>query len=463
MKKKIGIITAVIICILVSGFMIYNYLLLPKIELKGSKRVVIDYKENYVEKGYKASFFDEDLTKNVKVKGKVNSEKLGTYEITYEVGKGNFKRRVVREVVVSDKTAPVINISDSKEVILCPGAQFKEEEFTASDNYDGDVTKNVTVEVLDNEVIYKVVDASGNSSSVRKSLIYKDETAPILNLNGNDVVYTFLGEDYSEKGYSAADNCSGDISNNVKVSGNVDKNVEGEYVLKYEVVDDAGNKSEKSRKVIVAERGKNGIIYLTFDDGPKSGTTNVILDILKEEGVKATFFVTNGGPDDLIKRMHDEGHTVALHTATHDYANVYASVDSYFNDLYSVQSRVKRITGVESKIIRFPGGSSNTVSRKYSQGIMTTLTGEVLRRGFKYYDWNLSSGDASGGNISSEYVKNNVINNLKKNRVNMVLLHDIKVVTRDAIRDIIRYGKDNGYSFERITMDTSMITQRVNN
>lgn len=463
MKKKIGIITAVIICILVSGFMIYNYLLLPKIELKGSKRVIIDYKENYVEKGYKASFFDEDLTENVKVKGKVNSEKLGTYEITYEVGKGNFKRRVVREVVVSDKTAPVINISDSKEVILCPGAQFKEEEFTASDNYDGDVTKNVSVEVLDNEVIYKVVDASGNSSSVRKSLIYKDETAPILNLNGNDVVYTFLGEDYSEKGYSAADNCSGDISNKVKVSGNVDKNVEGEYVLKYEVVDDAGNKSEKSRKVIVAERGKNGIIYLTFDDGPKSGTTNVILDILKEEGVKATFFVTNGGPDDLIKRMHDEGHTVALHTATHDYANVYASVDSYFNDLYSVQSRVKRITGVESKIIRFPGGSSNTVSRKYSQGIMTTLTSEVLRRGFKYYDWNLSSGDASGGNISSEYVKNNVINNLKKNRVNMVLLHDIKVVTRDAIRDIIRYGKDNGYSFERITMDTSMITQRVNN
>ena len=463
MKKKVIIIIVSILCILVGGFMAYNYLLLPKIELKGSKRVVIDYKEEYVEKGYKASYFDEDLTNDVKVKGKVDSEKLGTYEITYEVGKGNFKKRVVREVIVSDKTAPVINISDSKEVILCPGSKFKQEEFTASDNYDGDITKNVTVEVLDNEVIYKVVDKSGNSTSIRKTLIYKDETVPVLNLNGNDVVYTFLGEDYSEKGYSAADNCSGDLSNKVTVNGNVNKDVEGEYVLKYEVVDDAGNKTEKSRKVIVAERGKNGIIYLTFDDGPKSGTTNVILDILKEEGVKATFFVTNGGPDDLIKRMHDEGHTVALHTATHDYANVYASVDSYFNDLYSVQSRVKRITGVESKIIRFPGGSSNTVSRKYSEGIMTTLTSEVLRRGFKYYDWNLSSGDASGGNISSDYVKNNVINNLKKNRVNMVLLHDIKVVTRDAIRDIIRYGKDNGYSFEKITMDTSMITQRVNN
>ena len=463
MKKRIIIIVISIVCLLLSGFMVYNYLLLPKIELKGSKKVIVDYKEDYVEKGYKASFFDEDLTDKVKINGKVNSNKLGKYKITYEVSKGSFKRKVVREVVVSDRTAPVINISGSEEIVLCPGSEFKQEEFTASDNYDGDITKDVKVEVLNNKVIYKITDSSGNSSSIEKKLIYKDETAPTLNLTGNDVVYTFLGENYVEKGYSASDNCNGDISSKVKVDGSVNTGSEGEYILKYEVSDDAGNNVSKERKVIVTERGKNGIIYLTFDDGPKSGTTNVILDILKEEGVKATFFVTNGGPDDLIKRMHDEGHTVALHTATHDYASVYSSVDNYFNDLYSVQNRVKRITGVESKIIRFPGGSSNTISRRYSSGIMTTLTSEVLKRGFKYYDWNLSSGDASSGNITSDYVKNNVINNLKKNKVNMVLLHDIKGATRDAIRDIIRYGKDNGYSFEKITMDTSMITQRVNN
>ena len=214
---------------------------------------------------------------------------------------------------------------------------------------------------------------------------------------------------------------------------------------------------------MVAERGKNGTIYLTFDDGPRNGTTNVILDILKEEGVKATFFVTNGGPDELIKREYDEGHTVALHTASHDYATVYASVDAYFNDLNIVSTRVKNITGEESKIIRFPGGSSNTVSRHYCVGIMSTLTQLVLERGYRYYDWNVSSGDAAGGTVTKEMVYSNVVNSLSRDRINVVLMHDIKPYTRDALRDIIRYGKENGYTFERITPATQMVTQRVNN
>ena len=142
---------------------------------------------------------------------------------------------------------------------------------------------------------------------------------------------------------------------------------------------------------------------------------------------------------------------------------MYSSVDAYFDDLYSVQDRVKRITGYESKIIRFPGGSSNTISRRYTEGIMSTLTNEVVSRGFKYYDWNLSSGDAAGGHPTAENIKNNVINGLRKDRVNMVLMHDIKPYTRDALRDIIRYGRENGYAFEKITMETEMIKQRVNN
>ena len=208
--------------------------------------------------------------------------------------------------------------------------------------------------------------------------------------------------------------------------------------------------------------GIPGTIYLTFDDGPKDGTTNVILDILKEENVKATFFVTNNGPDSLIKRESDEGHTVALHTSTHNYAVVYASDASFYEDLTNVQNRVKRITGKTSMIIRFPGGSSNTISRKYSPGIMSRLTKSTLERGFKYYDWNISSGDA-GGTTEASGVYNNVINALKKERVNMILMHDIKPYTRDALRQIIKFGKENGYTFEKITMDTPMITQNVNN
>ena len=120
------------------------------------------------------------------------------------------------------------------------------------------------------------------------------------------------------------------------------------------------------------------------------------------------------------------------------------------------------MTGIDSRIIRFPGGSSNTVSRRYSNGIMSYLTTEVLNRGYRYYDWNISSGDA-GGTTDPNQVYWNVVNGLSHDRPNMVLCHDIKTHTRDALRNIIKYGKDNGYSFEPITMETYMIRQRVNN
>ena len=461
--KIVFVVISILLVIVLGGFMAYNYLLLPRIELKGSKKITIDYKEEYVEKGYSANYFDKDVTDEVKVKGKVNSEKLGEYEVTYTVKKGPFKKTVTRTVEVVDKSAPVITISEEKRIVMCPNAEFKKEEYTAVDNYDGDVTSKVEVEVVDNKAIYKVTDKAGNTAKVEKELVYEDKVAPVLTLNGSDITYAFLNEGYSERGFSAADNCAGDISNRVKVTGSVNTAVAGTYTLKYEVSDDAGNTVSKERKVIVSKRGQNGVVYLTFDDGPREGTTNVILDILKAEGVKATFFVTNSGPDYLIKRMHDEGHTVALHTASHNYATVYASVDAYFNDLYSVGSRVKRITGVDSKIIRFPGGSSNTISRRYCAGIMSALTKEVLNRGYKYYDWNVSSGDADPNSITSTYVYNNVVNGIRKNRSNMVLMHDIKAATRDALKSIIQYGKDNGYSFEKITIDTEMVTQRVNN
>ena len=301
--KIMFVVISILLVIVLGGFMAYNYLLLPKIELKGSKKITLDYKEEYIEKGYSANYFDEDITDDVKVKGKVNSEKLGEYEVTYTVKKGPFKKKVVRTVEVVDKSAPVITISEEKRIIMCPNAEFKKEEYTAVDNYDGDVTSKVEVEVVNNKAIYKVTDKAGNTATVEKELVYEDTVAPVLTLNGSDITYAFLNEGYSERGYSAADNCGGDITSKVKVTGSVNTSVAGTYTLKYEVSDDSGNVTTKERKVIVSQRGQNGVIYLTFDDGPKEGTTNIILDILKSEGVKATFFVTNSGPDYLRECM----------------------------------------------------------------------------------------------------------------------------------------------------------------
>ena len=440
-----------------------SWFLYPQIKLIGKSNLTLNYKEKYVEKGYIANFMNHDITDKVKVSGSVNTKKLGTYKITYSVS-GILKKNITRTVEVKDISKPTISVSDSKEVYLCPGEKFKKEDISAFDNYDGDITKKIEVIENEDEVIYRVKDSSGNVNEVKKKLIYQDNTKPEVILNGSKYVYAFLNEDYSDKGYSAKDNCDGDITSKVKINGNVDTSKTGKYEIKYSVTDDNGNNSDEIvRTVLVSERGRAGTIYLTFDDGPQDGTTNVILDILKEEGIEATFFVTNKGSDELIKRAYDEGHTIALHTATHDYATVYSSVDNYFNDLNSVNERVKRITGEYSYIIRFPGGSSNTISRRYSPGIMSTLVNEVVNRGYKYYDWNISSGDAAGGRPTAEQIKNNVINSLRKDKVNMVLMHDIKTWTRDSLKEIIQYGKNNGYVFEKITLDTEMVRQRVNN
>lgn len=452
-----------ILFLVISAGCIYNFLLLPNIRLKGSRHIEIDYLSEYKEPGYSAYFLHDDITNQVKVTNNINSKKLGDYKVIYSVDIDGFKRKVVRNVRVTDKTGPVIELTNGTDVHVCPGRKYVEEGYKAFDKYDGDVTDKVQVVTTKDKISYSVRDKHGNTTSIKRNIIYEDKKKPEITLNGDNIVYMFIGDTYQDSFVNVVDNCDSNLQDSVKVSNNVNTSEAGSYQVTYTVKDSSGNENSITREVIVSEHGKNGTIYLTFDDGPKNGTTNVILDILKEEGVKATFFVTNSGPDELIKRAYDEGHTIALHTASHTYSIVYASVDSYFNDLNIVSERVKNITGVESKIIRFPGGSSNTVSRKYSSGIMSYLTSEVLKRGYRYYDWNVSSGDAAGGSPTASMIYDNVVSNLSKNRVNMVLMHDIKTYTRDALRDIIRYGKENGYVFDKITQDTEMITQRVNN
>lgn len=461
-KRKLFVDLLIFGVLIILAIGIYNFLLLPDIRLKGSRFIELDYLEEYNELGYSASFLQDDVTDKVKVTSNVNSKKLGNYEIIYSININGFKRKAVRKVRVTDKTAPVIKLASSDDIYVCPGKKYAGEDFSALDFYDGDITDKVVIRESDDEITYSVKDSHGNKTSISRNIIYEDLEKPTITLNGSDVVYAFLGEEYKDLGVTVTDNCD-NLTKKVVTSGEVDVFTPGSYDVTYKVSDVAGNVASVKRTVIVSERGKNGTIYLTFDDGPKWGTTDVILDILKEEGVEATFFVTNSGPDELIKRAFDDGHTIGLHTASHNYSVVYASVDSYFQDLDIVSQRVKNITGQESKIIRFPGGASNTISRRYSSGIMSLLTVEVLNRGYRYYDWNISSGDAAVPAPTADQIFNNVVNNLSKNRVNMVLMHDIKPYTRDALRNIIQYAKREGYTFEKITTKTEMITQRVNN
>ena len=205
-------------------------------------------------------------------------------------------------------------------------------------------------------------------------------------------------------------------------------------------------------------------IYLTFDDGPSARTPEV-LQILADNGVKATFFVKNGGKyNHYMQEIVAQGHTIALHTYTHSYSGIYASDEAYLNDLQQISDLVYNETGVRTKIMRFPGGSSNTVSKKYNQGVMTRMTQKVTEMGYLYYDWNLSSGDAAGGTVPASTIINNC-RKVPRNNTVIVLMHDAgdKQTTVEALPEVIAYYKAAGCSFAAIDENTPLIHQKVAN
>ncbi len=446
--------------------------LTPSLELKGSKNIEIAYKGKYIDPGYKASFLGEDYSNKVVVSGYINTKKLGQYKITYRVSNSFFTNKVSRILKVVDKEKPTIRLIGADTVILCPNEKYKEKGFTALDNYDKNITKKVKIKKTKDKIIYTVNDTSKNQTKVVRNLIYQDNEAPEIIFENTSGEYIMQGDTYNYKNFKAEDNCDGDVTNKVEIKGNVDTSKPNKYTLKYIVSDSSGNKRTIKKTITVKNKnlysaygcGIKNAIFLTFDDGPASNTTNEILDILKEENIKATFFVTNNGDDNIIKREYNEGHAIGLHTGTHKYSEIYSSVQNYFNDIETVSKRVDKIIGIKPKIIRFPGGSSNTISAKYQTGIMTTLTSEVINRGYKYYDWNVDSEDAGKCAKKDENcIYESVINNLNKERCNMILMHDTKEITVKALKNIIVYGKTNGYSFYKIETNTPTVKHKINN
>lgn len=204
------------------------------------------------------------------------------------------------------------------------------------------------------------------------------------------------------------------------------------------------------------------VVYLTFDDGPSKNTQKV-LDILDEYNAKATFFITGQQPEylSMIKMAYDAGHTIGLHSYIHDYEKVYASVDAYFEDLEKIGEIAKEQIGFVPCYIRFPGGASNTVSRKYTKGIMSKLTEMVQEKGYQYYDWNLDSTDAAGG------TKDDIVKNACTDKINhvVILFHDAaaKAATVEALPEILEYYSAHGYEFRGIDRESYVCHHGVQN
>ena len=299
-------------------------------------------------------------------------------------------------------------------------------------------------------VVNKYIKAKQVKASINESNIDQK--------NSGDIQFTNVTEN---QGNIQIEN---EVVNNTNV--NETNNVENSNVLNEENNKNTEQQKNENNKKNKSSNSVNGVIFLTFDDGPSSNITPKVLDILKKEDVKATFFVLNYSQanEHLIQRIVNEGHTIGIHGYSHEYSKIYKSKDAFLNNVYTLQEKIKKSTGVTTMYMRFPGGSSNTVSRHYKKGIMTELSKEMLKRGFKYFDWNVSSGDA-GGAKNAKKVYKNVTKNLSKKRGNMVLMHDFASNKKglEALPKIIKYAKEHGYTFSAINDNTPMYGQHINN
>jgi len=501
MKKSFWnyIIYGLILLLIVSGIVVYairkqmsipvnahSDIINPKIAitLVGDAEITLEYGSSYEELGATAHITEENGTVTelpVRIQGTVCTNLLQNQFVLYTAQYENTINRAYRFVRIVDTVAPVITLTSSPDYYTTPYTAYIEEGFTALDNCDGNLTDQVVCTENDGIVTYWVADSSGNVATATRTIHYYDPEAPKLELLGGHTIILPAGQPYEDPGYIAWDKYNYDLTLQVTCDGAVNNMIPGIYNIRYSISNCFGNTATMQRTVYVVppeyvptkfagtplETGgtaiePNGkIIYLTFDDGP-SRHTGRLLDTLAKYNVKASFFVVKTSYIDIISRTAKEGHTIAIHAYSHDYSKIYKSDEAFMADLTAMQDLIYEHTGQRPVLTRFPGGSSNTASLSYNKGIMTRLTKKLTEMGYQYFDWNVSSGDA-GGAKTAEQVYNNVVSGIGNRNASVVLQHDIKGFSVDAVEKILVWGICNGYSFQPLTFDSPTFHHGVRN
>jgi peptidoglycan/xylan/chitin deacetylase (PgdA/CDA1 family) len=194
------------------------------------------------------------------------------------------------------------------------------------------------------------------------------------------------------------------------------------------------------------------IVYLTFDDGPSFIVTPRILDILKEKNVKATFFVVGDkiqGKEEILKRIHTEGHVLGLHTFTHKYRKIYSSHDNFIKEMDDTAEEVNRVLGFKPTALRFPTGSKPHLNEE--------LLEKLHEKNYRVYDWNASLSDGLNYNTPTDKLVREAAKIIgRSNSKIYLLLHcdQPNKNTAKALPYIIDYYRELGYEFKVIEENT---------
>ena len=200
-------------------------------------------------------------------------------------------------------------------------------------------------------------------------------------------------------------------------------------------------------------------IYLTFDDGPSADIDN-LLDLLDTYDAKATFFMVGMSVENwphLAKKVSDRGHSIGMHSYSHS-EKIYENIDNFKDDLDKCEGVFKNAIGYVPNIYRLPFGSLN---RYLSNENLELVSEELTRRGYNYFDWNVSTGDGSN-KTSSDDIYIYAIRGIDEVEMPVVLMHDTNKNTMKAIEYILQYGYMKEYKFDGLKHDTKTVRYEPN-
>lgn len=194
-------------------------------------------------------------------------------------------------------------------------------------------------------------------------------------------------------------------------------------------------------------------VFLTFDDGPSESVTPFILDLLKQENLKATFFVLGNNVSyypEIVKREYEEGHFIGNHGTTHRYSEIYESVDTVLDEYNTANERIREAVGnpmYNSLVFRFPGGSFGG----YYHDLKSEAKGVLREQGIGSVDWNALTNDSAGATTMEEIMDTFYATVEDKSSI-VILMHDAsdKILTYEALPEIIKYFRENGYEFKSL-------------